>query len=172
MFHWLKPKLGPGGPIEFRGEVVIEKPVEQVYALLDWADRRNAKRELGNDIAALEGASDRFRMTMPALPDHVFDMTVTEAAPHAAYAFATEITPMIGRLASSHEHYDLEPLGAGTCRLTLVHTVTFIDGLRMDEFSDEVAIMTVACHNALAKFKIHAEQGIDAVKAADARLIV
>ena len=172
MFHFFKPKPAPQGPIEFGGEVVIEKPAEEVYALLDWADPRNAKRQLGNEVAAIEGAPDRFRMTLAALPGHVFDMIVTEAVPHSAYGFATHITPSVGRLVTSHEHYRLEPLGTGTCRLTLVNTVTFIDGMRMKQLSEEVMIMSVASHNALAKLKIHAEQGAEAVTAVEDRLIV
>ena len=172
MFHWLRPKFGPEGPIEFRCEVVIDKPAEKVYALLDWSDPRNAKRELGNEIAAIAGAPECFRMTMPALAGHVFDMRVTQAVPPSVYAFAIAITPMVGRLAFSHEEYGVEPLEADTCRLTLVNTVTFASGLRMDEFRHEVAIMTIASHNALAKIKIHAEQGIEAVKVADGRVIV
>ena len=172
MMSFLKPKLAPAEPFDFRGEVVIERSAGEVYALLDWADPENAQRRLGNEIVAVEGVPDRFRMTLSALPGHVFDLCVTEAAPHAAYAFTTSVSPVIGRMATSHERYVLEPLGVDSCRLELVNRVHFVKGMRMKHLSDELLTMTVACHNALAKLKIQAEKGVDAVNARDGDLIV
>ena len=171
MFHFFKPKPAPQGPIEFVGEVVIEKPAEEVYALLDWADPGNAQRQLGNEVTAA-GAPDQFRMIMVELPDHLVEMIVTEAVPHSTYGFTINIAPMVGRLVTSHERYSLEPLDGGTCRLTLINTVTLADGMGDEELEYEVTLMSVASHNALAKLKIHAEQGVEAVKAVEDRLIV
>lgn len=172
MFGLLKPKPVPEGPIEFAGEVVVERAAEQVYALLDWGDPRNAMRTRGNHVTPVEVEAGRYRMIMAAIPDHVFDISVTEAEPHAGYAFAIMASPRLGRVVTSHERYGLEPLGAAACRLTLLNTVIFVDGMRPTELREEVAMMTVASHNALAKLKLQAERGIEAVKAAEDRLIV
>jgi hypothetical protein len=171
MFGFLKPTLAPAGPIEFRFDTVIEKPAEDVYALIDWADPRNGKRELGDEVTRIEGVPGRFRLVLDGLPGHRFEISVDEEIPHASYAFTCEVAPTIGRLVRSHELYRLEALSARSCRLTLVTTATFIDGMRLKAFEDEVLTMTVACHNALAKLKIHAEEGVEAVRAVQGKLI-
>ena len=165
MFGFLKPKLAPGGPVELRFDVVIEKAVEEVYALVDWADPHNAKRELGDHVSKVEGAPDRFRMILNELPDHVFEISVSEEMPHASYGFTSEIAPPIGRLVRAHELYSFEPLSAGSCRVTLVTTATFVGALPVKQYALEIQTMTVACVSAMAKLKIHAEEGVEAVRA-------
>ena len=152
--------------------MVIEKPVAEVYAHLDWADPRNCKRELGNEVASVEGAHNRFRLIMDGLPDHLFEIMVVDETPHATYAFTSEACPMIGRLVKMKELYSLEPLTRSSCRVTLVATATFVDAMRLKDFKHEVMTMGVACRNALAKLKIHAEAGVEAVRAMDDQRII
>ena len=170
MFSFLKPKPAPEGPVEFIVAVEIDRPAAEVYPLIDWADPRNAKRQLGHSIEPLGGDPARFRLIMTGMEDLRFEMTVIEAEQDRRYAFSTDITPPVGRLVESAEHYSLEPLGDDRCKLTLKTVATFQSGLDMDEFEEELMMMTMSCQRALVKYKLHAEQGVDAVKAFDQQL--
>ena len=165
-----KPDPAPEGPVQFDVAVEIEKPAAEVYALLDWADPRNAKRQLGHHIEALEGEPKRFRLIMTEMPEHRFDMTMLSEEPGRAYAFVTDIQPPVGRLDSDEEHYSLEPLGEGRCNLKLTTIAVFRRGLNMREFEQELAMMMMACQRALIKLKLHAEEGLEAVKALEAEI--
>ena len=172
MFGLFKRKFAPEGPVEFRVDIEIACAAEDVYPLIDWADPRNAKRQLGNAVVAVEGESDRFEMTLKGLPDHRFEIVVTEAEPHRVYEYATRIVPRIGRLVASKERYTLEILEAGRCRLALVTSAEFAAGLRMREFQQELCTMSAAVHSALEKFRIHAEHGLGAGKAVEDKLVL
>lgn len=168
MFGILKRKVEPMGPFEFGDSVAIARPASEIYALLDWADARNAKRALGNKVEQVGSAPERFRMTLDLVPGHVFEMIVTNAVPGETYAFENEITPPPGRLVSSRETYSIEPIEEGSCVLTLVVSASFTGGLSDEALAMEVMMMTVACENALEKLKIQAEQGVEAVHAIEA----
>lgn len=161
MFGMFKPKPAPEGPVTIDFDIEIERPAADVYALIDWADPRNAKREVGTVEPAGE---NRFRMQLDMLPDMSFDMTVTQQQAPRVYAFETDITPKIGRLAHNHERYEIEPAGEHACILCLTSTVIFDDGMTMPEFEEELTMMSVAVNNALSKLKIHAEQGVEAIR--------
>lgn len=165
MFGWLKPERAPEGPYQFVGAIEIDRPAAEVFPLLDLADPRYAKRELGERVEEVDGAPGNFRMVIGAVPDLLFELTVTERVADAWIGFDCTITPPVGRLAASHELYTLEQLGPDTCRLELVNTVTFASKLRPGALRDETAIMTIAVQSALAKLKLHAEDGADAVRA-------
>ena len=168
MFGFLRRKAEPHGPFEFEHGVEIAKPAAEVYALVDWADARNAKRALGNKVEQVGSSPDRFRLHLDLVPDHRFEMIVTEAVPGRSYAFANEITPPVGRLVSSNETYSVEPLGESSCRLALVVSASFDGRLSMDDLAMEAMMMGMSGQNALAKLKIQAERGVDAVHAAEA----
>lgn len=170
MFSFLKPKPAPEGPVGFDVAIEIDKPASEVYPLIDWADPRNAKRELGHQIDAIDGDPNRFRLIMTEMPEHRFDMTVIEAVQDRSYAFSSDIRPRVGRLESDEEHYSLEPIGEKRCKLKLTTVATFQSGLTMDEFEEELAMMSFACQRALVKLKLHAEQGVEAVRAFDQQL--
>ena len=91
-----------------------------------------------------------------------------KAVPGRSYAFANEITPPVGRLVSSNETYSVEPLGESSCRLALVVSASFDGRLSMDDLAMEAMMMGMSGQNALAKLKIQAERGVDAVHAAEA----
>ena len=168
MFSFLKRKPAPEGPVTFEVAIEVDRPASEVYPLLDWTDRRNAKRELGHRIEPLDGG--RFRLILTEMPEHRFDMTILEAVPDRAYAFSTDVQPRVGRLESDEEHYSLEPIGDGRCKLKLVTVAEFKRGLSMKQYEQELAMMTVACQRALIKLKLHAEQGVDAVRALEAQI--
>ena len=170
MFGLFKPKPAPEGPINLGFTALIERPPADVYALIDWADPRNAKRQLGHSVSALDGSSSQFRLIMTEMPEHNFDMNVTEATPHSSYRFSTDINPRVGRLEASEEHYQLAQAGDGQCELTLTISATFFAGLDQKQFKQEVLMVGVACHNALHKLKVHAEEGVEAVLALEAEL--
>ena len=169
MFGFLKRKAEPVGPFEFEHGTEIERPAAEVYAMIDWADPRNAKRALGNKVEQVGTAPDRYRLHLDLVPDHRFEMIVTEEVPGRSYAFENEITPSVGRLVSSHETYAIEPLGEGSCRLSLVISALFVGGLSAEDMAMEVMMMGTAGQNALAKLKIQAEQGVEAVHAVEAQ---
>lgn len=170
MFDIFKRKtVEADGPFEFEHCIEIDRPAAEVYALIDWADARNAKRALGNKVVQVGESPDRFRMLLDFVPGHVFEMIVTEAVPGRIYAFENEITPPPGRLVSSHETYSVEPLGEGACRLSLLVSASFIGGLSAETLVSEAILVSVSCENALAKLKIQAEEGVDAVHAIEAQ---
>jgi len=161
MFGILKRKEEPFGPCEFEHSVEIERPAAELYAMIDWADPRNAKRALGNKVEQV--GPDRYRLLLDMLPDLTFEMTVTEAVPGSRYAFDTEITPPVGLLVSSSETYTVEPLGEGACRLGLAVSAWFVGGMSPEDMAMEIMMMGTSGQNALTKLKVHAEEGVDAV---------
>jgi hypothetical protein len=170
MFGLLKRRVAePVGPFGFDHTIEIERPAAEVYALIDWADPRNAKRALGNKVEQVGSAPDRFRLHLDLVPDHVFEMIVTEAVPGESYAFENDISPPVGRLASSNETYTIEPRGEGACTLSLSVEAYFVGGLSDQDLAMEVMMMAVSCDNALAKLKIQGEQGPDAVHRLEAQ---
>lgn len=168
MFGILKRKAEPFGPCEFEHSIEIERPAAEVYAMVDWADARNAKRALGTKVEQVGSSPDRFRLHLDLVPDHRFEMIVTEAVPARSYAYECEITPPVGRLVSCHEAYAVEPLSDGSCRLELVVSAWFVGGLSAEDMAMEVMMMGTSGQNALAKLKIQAEQGVEAVHAVEA----
>jgi hypothetical protein len=172
MFGLFRSKRAPEGPVDFCEDIEIARPAAEVYPLIDWADPRNAKRQLGNDIAPVAGTVDRFEMVLNGLPDHRFEIVVTEAEPGHVYEYASRIVPQIGRLVASKERYTLEPLGPDRCRLALRVSAEFDEGLRMREFQHELCTMGTAVHSALEKFRIHAEHGLGASKAVEGQVII
>ena len=172
MFDFLKPKRAPKGPYEFAGSVEIDRPVAEVYPLLDLADERYAKRQLGERVEEVAGRPGTYHMVIGEVPDLLFELTVTERVADESIGFDCTITPRVGRLATAHEHYRLEPCGADACRVELVNTVTFARDLRPSALEQETMMMTVALHNALAKLKLHAEGGVAAVRAVGQDVVV
>lgn len=168
MFGTLKRGADPLGPFEFAHNVDIGKPAGEVYPLLDWADPRNAKRALGNKIEHLDASPTRFRLWLDLVPGHCFEIVVTDQMPGRHYAFRSEIVPPMGWLVSSHETYRIEPLDEASCRLHLSTSATFAGGMSDQDFAMETTLMSIAGQNALAKLKVQAEQGPEAVHALEA----
>ena len=170
MFGLFKKKKAPEGPITLSFAVDVERPAEEVYPLIDWADPRNAKRQLGETVTAIEGSPNFFRLVMSGMPEHNFDMLVSEAVPNRSYRFSTDINPRVGRLEASEEYYELEPSGDGQCQLSLTITAKFRAGLTERQFKEEALMIGVACHNALLRLKAHAEEGVEGERALEKQL--
>ena len=167
MFGLFKSKKAPKGPVQIAAEVEINKPADEVFALIDWADPRNAKRATGNIVRQIEGKPDQFEMIMPFMDELLFKFIVTDNQPGRKYAFGCVIEPQSGNLAHSHESYEIEPLGDDSCHLLLICETTFVDGLREKEWLCEVATMTASVQSALQKLKLQAEHGADVAKAVE-----
>jgi uncharacterized protein YndB with AHSA1/START domain len=163
MFGLFKPKLAPVGPHTFEVAIEIEASAAQVFALLDFSDPRNAMKARGAGVDAVEGAGQRFMMKVPQVPDLDFHIDVIESeAPHH-YAYAIVIDPLVGRMAASTESYTVWDLPGGGCRVRLENTVTFQEGLLEKHIQEEFMRVTLASFKTLAKLKIQAEQGVEAV---------
>ena len=171
MFDLFNSMPEPANPLEVRMSVVIDRPASEVYGLVDWGDLRNLHTQMGDRVTA-NGSPDRFRLIMTEMPEHKFDMVVSEAEPATVYAYSTTIEPKVGRLVKSQESYAIEAQGDNQCELTLTIIAQLDDDLEEDELEDEVMMVTVACHNTLQKLKILAEEGVEAVKAVNDRMIV
>jgi hypothetical protein len=106
-------------------------------------------------------------LRLAAMPDHRFMMTVTEAVVNLAYAFSCDIQPRVGRLEASHERYSFETTEEGHCFLRLMNEVTFVEGLTASQMEHELMVMSIATNDALMKYKVLAEMGIDAAKSVE-----
>lgn len=165
MLPFLRNKSVPSGPHEFKADVEIDRPARDVYRLIDLADSLYTRRQLGDKVNAVTGEPDTFTLVVSELPDAVFTVTVTAAEPCRHYAFSCRSAPLFGRVARSHEDYVLEDLGKDGCRLILTNTVEFKGALKNDAYASEAMMLTLASFNAIAKIKLHAEQGVEAVRA-------
>ncbi|GMN12658.1 SRPBCC family protein [Altererythrobacter sp. MTPC7] len=170
MFGLFKSAPRPQEPVRYIGEVEIEKPCEDVYALLDFADPRNAKRALGYDVREI--GTGRFQMVMETLPDLTFVFDVREARPARRYEFDCIIEPALPNLVRSNEVYELEPLNEAACRLTLTNTVELRPGLGKREYRHETAMMATSTQSALQKLKLQAEHGAAATKAVENNALI
>jgi hypothetical protein len=164
MFDMFKKKPVPSGPITFDFDLLVERPPADVYALVDWADPRNAKRQLGHSVT---GQSPHFELGMKALANRQIKLQVIEETPGEAYAFTCDIQPRVGRLVASTERYTFEDAGDRKCLLRLVNEATFIEGMSHREFEQEMMMMSVATNDAIMKLKVLAELGLEAAKSVE-----
>jgi len=157
----IETNAAAGRPVSVDLAVEIARPAADVYALIDFADPRNAKHQLG-EVRQTGPAS--FSLSLDVVPDMLFSISVTEEEAPRLYAFSAEITPRAGQLLHNTERYEIAPDGSEACVLRLVCEATFVDDLASDQFAHEAAMLSLAVQNALAKLKIHAEQGVDTVR--------
>lgn len=151
------------GPIEFDFTVEIERPASEVFPLIDVSDPRFSQVALGNTVKKLDEKS--FELEISELEGHAVRLFVVEYAKDARHASKVTIEPTIGNLVEAVEDYELTPLGDDRCALTLVTKATFSDDLSVEEIAQEVAMMSMAVEEDLTKLKMHAEEGVEAVKA-------
>jgi hypothetical protein len=165
MLGLFKKKMAPDGPVDFTTEMQIEASPFKVYSHLDWLSEDHTYRALGEHVETIDSARGFYRMHVAAMPGHQFDFAVTEAEPGKRYGYVSETRPIIGRLVDMHSRYELVALNDGTSCLVKSHgTARFVDGLTQHQLDEEMSRMSLACHNSLAKLKIHAEYGIEAVR--------
>jgi hypothetical protein len=168
MFGLFKPKLAPVGPHPFEIEGEIAASAAEVFALIDYADPSNALKARGATITPVEGPGQRFLMKLPQVPDLDFHIDVIESEAPNHYAYAILIDPLVGRMAASTESYTLWDVPGGGCRVRLENAVTFQDGLLEKHIQEEFAMVTMALLKSMAKLKLQAEQGVEAVLAFEA----
>lgn len=161
MFDRLR-KRESSGPILFELDLLIERPVEEVYPLVDWADSRNARRQLGDGV---EGDGRRFVLTMTDMPDLRFHLDVSEARPSEVYAYTCDIRPKVGKLDFTSERFEFEHVDQDHCLIRLRNEAKFVDGLTAVEMKHELWMMTMASNDALLKLKVMAELGVNAARA-------
>jgi hypothetical protein len=165
MLPFFRKKTVPPGPHAFGAEIEIDRPASEVYRLLDLADPLHAKRQLGDAVEAVAGEPGTFTLVVSELPDAVFTLTVTEAEPGRRYAFSCSSVPLFGRVVRSHEDYVLDDLSEDRCRLLLTNTAEFKGAITKEVYEVEAMMLTLAGFQAVTKIKLHAEEGIEAVRA-------
>ncbi len=166
MFGLFRKKMAPEGPVEFDLDMEIGCPAAELYRLLDWADENNAKRREGQQVTPGDG-SGQWRLVMTGMEDVTYHITVTDKEPGRAYGYHCTAEPTVGRLATAHELYHIESLAPDRCRITSRVTAIFVSGMTEKQFAQEVTMMSMACHNSLARLKIHAEYGAAAARDAE-----
>ena len=172
MLGLFKPKPAPKGPVEIGFSLEIERPAHEVYALVDWADPRNAKRATGNEVRAVEGDPTRFDLIMPMLSDLTFEMRVREAIPYSRYAYECVIRPQYGMLTHSLETYDFEPQGDHRCVVAMLCVASFAEGLSEREYAEEAASMSAGVQSSMHKLKLQAEHGAQFAKALEGNTLL
>lgn len=167
MFGWFKRELAPDGPVEIVHDVEIHASYDNIFALIDFGDPRNAKVALGHRLRRIGPDGRRYRLHMTGMPETLFKITVLETAAGAAYAYHCDIVPRIGRLLSTRESYSIVPTEAGSFRVTLTVLAQFIDSMRVRTLKKERELMSRATRSSLAKLQVHAERGIEAARAVE-----
>jgi hypothetical protein len=143
----------------------IAARADDIYALVDWADPRNHKRQLGEDVVALDDDGRRFRLVIDFMRDVQFDNEVLRAEKPTVYQYECLITPPQGNLGRTVEKFDIEPLSEDKCAVTMTINAYFDLGLSADRQAETIRMMTVGAHNGLAKVKSYAEHGVGTMEA-------
>lgn len=164
MLDWFKPKMAPEGPVSFDFEIEIEAPPSDIYALVDFADPRNAQRQLGHSVEQGSDGPGNFILVMKQMRDAEFVMTVTDASAPVSFGYRCDARPRQGRLLWSAERYTIAEQEGGKCVVTLLVEAQFDEQLPQEEYVQHVGMMAAGCDIALEKLKIHAEQGTEAVR--------
>ncbi len=165
MFGLFKPKMAPEGPVEVDMDIEIERPAGEIYPLVDFGDPRNHKAAVGTITRT---GDNTFDMVLDMLPDLTFPITEIEAQPGRSYTIESVLPEELGaRLYKTVERTEIEPLGDDRCRVISKVTATF-HPMKLKDYEHEVAMIAAGCHNALAKLKVHAEQGVDVIREIEA----
>ena len=172
MFGFLRklfaPETAPEGPVTFDFEIGIDAPPANVYPLLDFADDRYAKKQLGHSVTQTCADPETYSLVLSSMPDVDHQCVVKEKEPGRLYAFRCVADPKVGRLQWAEERYSLEPDGEGGTLLTLMMEAQFDEPMPTKEYSHHVALMAMGCNIAVEKLKLHAEQGTAAVRQMEA----
>ncbi len=167
MFGFNKKKRLIEGPVEFVSEVEIDRPAAEVFPLIDVADARFSHRQRGAEVRCVEGEEHRFDMTIAEIEDAVFEFTVLDRIEGERHTISCVMVPQMFALEKAIEAHTIEPISETACRVTLTTTATFDASLSDEEVAGEIAVMNEAVLRDLEKLKILAEDGLDAVLAAE-----
>ena len=161
MFEWFKKKMAPQEPIQLAAVTPVNATPERFFALADFADPANAKRQLGHEVR--ETGNGEFVLVMNFMPDLEFPITVQKSDPPSRYAYSTVMPEGVGNLVRSEEAYQIEPDENGGCIVAMTMSAELKPGLTMREYDREIELLTLSLQNALGKMKLHAEGGIEEV---------
>ena len=157
------------GPTEFKTEIEIKAPANEIYDLVDVSGPGFTHVRLGNTVTMVEAGAGpglgHFEMKMKNLDELTFHLHVTEAIPGQRHTHECVIDPLVGRLLKTVETMEIEPIGNDVCRVVQTVLVTFEEGMSDRAAAKELVMMTMSAENALEKLAIHAEEGPDAVSA-------
>ena len=160
MLDIFKAKMAPEGPVEVETAIEIERPAHEVYAMIDFNDPRNYKAAVGT---ITKRGPKQFDMVLDLLPGMTFPITELEAEKDRLYTIESPLPKNVGRLEKTVERAEIEPLGENRCKVAVKTIATFAP-MKLKYYADEVAMITMACQNSLTKLKVHAEQGVDAIR--------
>ncbi len=169
MFGFLKKKPLVQGPVTFTTEIEIGASASVVYGLVDISGPGFTHVQLGNTVTMVEQGEaaglGQFELKMKDLDDLTFHLNVTQAQPHTLHTHECVIEPLVGRLVKTVETVAIEALAPDKCHIVQTVEVTFEDGMSEQAVAEELVMMTMSVENSLEKLAIHAEQGVDAVRA-------
>jgi hypothetical protein len=160
MFGLFKKKPVPKGPVTLTAGIDVRASAAEIYALLDFSNTRNAKRQLGDLVEPIEGRPDRYMLVESAMPHVDFVINVTDEVPGEIYGYTTIAMPRFGNIVSMHDLYEIESEGPKHCAVELTQSITLIDGLDRKQFMDEMMIMTKVNYDMLDRLKSYAENGV------------
>ena len=159
-----KQQPATDGPIIVSHSTIVDCHPAHLYRTIDFGDELCWKKAVGSVERTGENA---FLLRLDMAPDLLCPVTVLEAVPEEAYAYECTIEPKVGRLVKSTERYDMSAEAGGTL-VTLTMLAEMDEGLTRRERKNEGEMLMLAAGNALAKLKIHVEQGIDTIRRIEA----
>lgn len=165
MFGLFKSKPAPEGPVAFQFSAEIDCPPGELYRIIDYADEKCWKRDVGSIDQTGAGS---YRMVLEMLPDVAFKLDVTEAEPGKSYVYDCTADPKIGRLIVTTESYDLEASESGGSNVTISVVAEFDADMTEQEWQQEVEMMALGVNNSLNKLKVHAEMGVEKIREIEA----
>ncbi len=166
MFGLFESKMAPEEPVEIEMDVEIERSAEDVYAMVDFADPRHHKAEVGSITRTGDTTYD---LVLDMMPDLTFPITELEAVPGRSYIIESVLPAELGaRLFKTVEGCEIESHGPDRCKVT-AKTLAYFHPMKLKHYEREVTMIAMACNNSINKLKIHAEQGVEAIRAIEAQ---
>ncbi|RIV83867.1 hypothetical protein [Aurantiacibacter zhengii] len=160
--------MAPEDPVEIEMDAEIERSAQDVYAMVNFADSRHHKAEVG--VITRTGDAT-YEMVVDMLPDLTFTVRELEAVPNRSYSFESPLPTELGaRLMKTVESYRIESLGPDRCKVTAT-TLAHFHPMKLKHYQEEITRIAVACNNSINKLKIHAEQGADTIREIEARQV-
>jgi len=98
MLGFNKKKRMIEGSVEFEAEVEIDRPVGEVFPLVDTADPRFCHVQRGATITRVEEEADRFDLTTDMMEGVAFQFKVIERVEGSIHPFECTIKPRINDL--------------------------------------------------------------------------
>ena len=166
MFGLFKKKTAPEGPVTFQFDLDVARTPQELYRMVDFGDAECWKKQVGS----VDATGDRaYRMQLDMCPELAFDINVLDEEPGKLFVYDCVIVPKTGRLVKTIEGWQMEGRPDGGSDVTLFVVAEFDDDLTAEEWQAETQMMGMGVHNALMKFKVHAEMGTEAIREIEAQ---